>query len=251
MRWTVSTELEFEQIMEQIDEELRRQGVPVHARQLRGWLMIAQRYELEGLRLAPVQRPAKPNVYSGDDLTGHILNWFQLRYGEQLNVDPSVGHAIVVIRGDAYRVRLPRIYGRARLVCDPAHHTEAYYPKMALAPNIATTNILDIIDGLQPGLSRVLRQDELVSILFTIKEYFEKFMRIEQIPEDTTDLRRSAVGDLRSSVDTILRVPPEFGVSRWHSLQAAEKFLKLGLKGRGVSYPRTGAKGHDLRLLSN
>jgi hypothetical protein len=213
MKWTVSTESEFEQIMEQIDGELRGQAVPVHARQLRGWLMIAQRYELVGLRLSPLQHSARPNVYSGDDLTAHIMSWFKRRYGEQLNIDYSVGHTILVIRGDAYRVRLPRIYGRVRLLCDPAHHREAYYPNVALAPEIVTVNVLDSINALQPGLSSALCHDELASILSTVKDHLEKFARIEQMPEDTTDLRRSALGDLRSSVDSIVRVPPDFGPS--------------------------------------
>ena len=52
--------------------------------------------------------------------------------------------------------------------------------------------------------------------------------------------------DLEASVDCILRRPPEYGVSRWNSLQAVEKFLKTYLQEKRRPFP----KSHDLHKLA-
>jgi hypothetical protein len=54
--------------------------------------------------------------------------------------------------------------------------------------------------------------------------------------------------DLRASVSDVVSQTPDYGNSRWHSLQAAEKVLKTYLRLKAIEYPR-GNKGHDLALL--
>ena len=61
---------------------------------------------------------------------------------------------------------------------------------------------------------------------------------------------QQGISDLASSVDDVLRIPPDYGGSRWHSLQAIEKFLKALLAFKGIAYPK-GSQGHDIRKLSD
>jgi len=63
------------------------------------------------------------------------------------------------------------------------------------------------------------------------------------------EMRQQANNDIISSADDAVRIPPDFGGSRWHSLQAVEKFLKSLLKLHSIPYP-TGTQGHNLTRLA-
>ncbi len=241
----VSSEKEFCNLMERIDEELRAAGVPIQGRPLRGALEVSGQHGL-GLTLLPVaDRPPRPGCYTGEDLVIRIFEWFDKRYGDQLLVDYSPGHTIVLVRGDIYRVRLPRIFGSAAFVCDPSAHGKNVYPVLTMGGQTATVNVLDSVEDLQPGLSQALEPQELQKIKEVVHLESLQFATIEALYN--TELGRAAKADLRASVDRLLDSPPQFGQSRWASLQAAEKFLKAYLTEQGLRFPKT----HDLKKLAN
>ena len=57
---------------------------------------------------------------------------------------------------------------------------------------------------------------------------------------------REVQSDIDAAVHHVMNKPPHFGQSKWHSLQATEKILKVFLESRTVSYPRH----HQLRGLA-
>jgi hypothetical protein len=245
--WTVTTETDFQALMEQIDQELRANKIPIPARPIKGWLTVSGRYG-HGLSMFPPKKVPTPGSFKGDDLSLRIFEWFDIRYGDQLKIDHSPGHSIVVVRGDAYRVELPLIYNRVRMVCDPAHHGQDYYPKLTKGKDIATVNVLDCIVDLQPALSNALKPHELREIFHQFARDLRSFQMIETLYK--LGLGIEARGDLMSSVDSVLRLPPQYGASRWHSLQSAEKYLKTFLKERGAAYPTGGPNAHNLLFLT-
>jgi hypothetical protein len=109
----------------------------------------------------------------------------------------------------------------------------------------ATVNVLDSVEDLQPGLSQALEPQELQKIKEVVHLETLQFATIEALYN--TELGRAAKADLRASVDRLLDSPPQFGQSRWASLQAAEKFLKAYLTEQDLRFPKT----HDLKKLAN
>ena len=143
-----------------------------------------------------------------------------------------------MICGDAYRVHLPRFFGRRRLICDPATHGQPFDLMRS-----TTFNVLECIEMMQPAFSQTLSDEEQKYLLssvaraVTLFELIEKLYKIGFGPQAKTDLA--------ASVDAVFQSPPDFGASRWHSLQAAEKYLKTYLNAKETAFPK-GASGHDL-----
>jgi len=245
--WTVSSEFDFQNVMEALDNELRQEEVPVGARPIQGWFRISRRFGL-GLTMFPQKKSPTPGVYVGDDLALRIFEWFDRRYGDRLCMDFDLGQTVIVLRNDAHRAILPRIYGKVQLVCDPTHYQEKFYPTVTKGHDMATLNLLDLIQGATKTFICSLAPIELSVVCQELRTAIAQFFSIETMAQD--NLATQARGDLRSSVDCMLMSPPQHGMSRWHSLQASEKFLKALLAANNASYPRSGGKGHDLHLLA-
>lgn len=242
----ISDENEFCRLMDEIDQEMRVAEVPTHARPMRGWFLISARNGLN-LRLFPEKREPSPGVYTGDDLTLRIFDWFDERYGDQTKIDIGPGHTVVIIKGDAYRVALPRVYGRVRFIADPVNHGKDVYPSLATSGSApATANVLDIIVDLQPGFSRTLSPEELGDLTREISSMTVKFQTIENIYK--LPLGKEVKGDLVASVDRFFQNPPQYGLSRWDSLQVAEKCMKAYLSSTELPFPK-GRGGHNLSKL--
>src|SRR6266481_3429665 len=117
-----SNEEEFNAFMREIDSEMRADGVPIPGREMNGFHRACRRLRAN-LRMMPLpDRGPRDGVYEDDDLSLRILGWFQAKYGNRLKIDFSPGTVPVLIEGDAYAIRLPRIYGQGHFFCDPAKH---------------------------------------------------------------------------------------------------------------------------------
>lgn len=242
--FNVQTEDEFRALIEAIDDELKSAGLSVEMRPMRAWLTISGRHGL-GLNLFPEKTAPEPGSYTGDDLTLRIFDWYEERYGEQIEIYFGPGSIILEIRGDLYRVCLPRVYGSAvRFIADPVTHGRDVHPKVTHGGQVATVNVLDCIEGLQPGLSKELSEQELKRLASDVHRLTLEFNSIETLFDK--GFGPQAQTDLEASVDCILRRPPDYGVSRWNSLQAVEKFLKTYLQEKDRPFP----KSHDLHELA-
>jgi HEPN domain-containing protein len=233
----ITSEQEFRHFMEEVDEELRRLGVEIPGRPIYAMSIITERLKIT-LRLVPDREPI-PARYDGDDFSIRIIRWFQERYGDRLKKRWGPGESFVVIRGDAYRVHLLRIWGRRRLICDPATHGMPYDCMRG-----ETFNILESIEAMTPAFSRTLALGEKSYLLERVTAAQIRFQHIEQLYG--IGFGPQAKTDFTASVESVMITKPDYGASRWHSLQAAEKFLKTYLGKKQVRYP----KSHDLLNLA-
>jgi hypothetical protein len=231
--------------MEEVDRELRDQQVPITARDLKAISIIRRHLQIVGeINLSHLPDQPKPGSYEGQDLIARALQWMKDRYGKRMNI-PMPGQTMVVIRGDPYRVRLPIAMGSFNLVCDPRSLGKLETMIGVSSPPIL--NALNLIEGLTANLTQSLVQSELEDILSDIAPALRYVMIL--IMMKNGPMREQANNDIISSVDDVLRIPPDFGGSRWHSLQAVEKFLKSLLTLSNIRYP-TGNQGHNLTLLA-
>src|SRR5438128_3648351 len=119
-----SNDADFDAFMRAIDAEMRAENIPITAREISGFIRASSRLKAD-LRLMPLpKRGPIAGVYAGDNLSLRILSWFQTKYGDRLKADFSPGMVPVLIEGDPYLMRLPRVFGHIRLVCDAATHSK-------------------------------------------------------------------------------------------------------------------------------
>lgn len=231
--------------MEEIDAELRRDNIRIDRRQIEGFSRVCRRLHAN-LTFAPLNEPAIPGKYTGDALSAHVLAWFEMRYGDRLKMDFSVGQAAISIRGDPWRLFIPRVYGSVGFVCDRRLTISRTRPFSTVAGHMPLFNILDSIEDLPDGLAATLTAHELD----TISSFFVQAGRSLCVLEEALDrpLVTEASGDLRAAVEHLLCKPSaNCGFSKWSSLQFVEKLLKAFLRTQSVDYKRT----HDLSALAN
>lgn len=234
----IHSEAEFQKLMEEIDTELRRDSVPIVARQMEGARRIAARYNLV-LPFPRNEDRVRDGVYTGTDLAVRISSWFRDRYGDRLKIDWCREHTIVLIRGDAYCVRLPTFFGQVNFYCDPSDHGK---PKS----DGAKCNVLNLIEGLESNYSAQFSNDELAQlhyeITYAILAFYNAIEWLYRLPYGET-----IHSEYEGAVSTLLE--RHYGASRWNSLQAVEKALKAVITKGGAIFPKTGKLGHDLQTL--
>lgn len=237
-------EHEFEVLMERVDELLRDAEVPIGGRAIQAWIGVASSLGLE-LSMFPegLDQP-REGRYTGDDLTLRIFGWFDRRYGDRQNVDFSPGRVVLLIRNDPWEMVLPGIWGAVRFFASrtiSSSNQEADL-RHRRSPQI---NILDMITAFPEGLKSSLSDAEIRSIL----DIFNKTFLPMRLLEGCKDVRMFSEvrGDLDAAVDHLMSSQPQFGLSRWASLQATEKALKSFLEEQGKIYEWS----HKLSMLAS
>ena len=181
-----------------------------------------------------------PNVYKGESLSGHIRDWFEARYGDRLKVDFSPGCFPIEIRRDLYLFRLPLIFGSARFFIDRLQKPPAQKLNFNRGP--APCNLLDLIVDLTRGTRHSLSDEELNSISQTCAIAFKQLSAWQAAGKQ---FQAAIHDDLKLSAT--LAVEQKFALSRWHSLQSAEKALKKFIAKRHGSASYV----HNLKKLNH
>lgn len=235
-------EADFLKLIEEIDEGFKKRNMPIFQRPLHAIKEICIRLKTS-LPFIP-KGPAIRGLYSGDSLVAHVHEWYKRRYGERLNIDFSPGKAVVLIKGDPWKIKFPFLYGRAKFVFDPnlEKHKEESKAK-SNGPIIA--NPLMCIEKLTADIAKSLTKSEMSKLAHFFISTFETFLRLFEI-KDKPFIPEARV-DLDTAVNNIISSSPNYGQSKWASLQFTEKLFKCFLKLKNVDVP----KKHDLNLLSN
>ncbi len=201
----INDKLQLDRLMEEIDNQLRKDGVAIEARSLMAGLMISRRFNCS---------------FSIDSPIGIPINiWFNERYGNRLKIDFKLGDTVVLIKGDPYKVRFPIATGINGKV-----------------------NVLEWIKDATPALLYSLDEKELDDLAEVIIEPYEMFNNINSL-----SLPRELTVDLDTAVYYLISPIPECGLSKWSSLQAAEKTIKGFIRLKGETPPKT----HILNTLLN
>jgi HEPN domain len=199
---------EFEQLMKTIDERMMSENVKVQGRQIRGWMLFCESLQLHGLSFT-------------HPISQKVMQWFQTRYGDRLNLDFTLGHFVEILRGDLFRARCVLFFGELHLIC--SFPVMGHSQKRPLNQP-ALLNVLDFVEGMTPSFAKELASRESQALLRGFTTAYVHFARIADLPP--LPFVSEARGDLREAVEHMFRPEPQFGSSKWSSLQAAEKFLK-------------------------
>lgn len=213
-----------------IDSEMRREGVLIRARQIEGWRRFCVKHKVGGIDW---HHP----------LSKRVFEWFSAVYGDRLNIDFDYGKTGVEVRGDIYEMRCIRFWGTLHLFCDPQ------LLGVDLGPSLGTksppkANVLDYIVGLTTAVGLQLCPEECAQLLNVYCRAYICFARIEDVSK--ARYIPEVISDFRTSAAELVAANPNFGLSKWQSLQAVEKALKSYLSLRLPNVPRT----HDLRQLA-
>jgi len=181
---------------------------------------------------------AKPSDFRNFSLSAHVVLWFDRRYGDRLKMNLSFGKTVVLINHDFYKVTLPFVWGHPQYIFDP---TLKDYPNL----QDPRCNVARLVEGLTPDLARKI--DKLGQ--FHILNKVSKGIYLGQLMKNYIEVFfiKEAKGDLIQSVDSLFQHKPLCGLSKWGSMQFAEKVIKSFLKNKKESFPKT----HNLSELIN
>jgi hypothetical protein len=235
---------EFETVMVEIDESLRAKGVSIHARDTHAGLAYSRRFKLE-FPMAMSGTVGTPANFSDRNVDAHIRDWYIRRYGDRLNISLGPGYVAILIRGDPWRLRLPRIFGQVECVVERDLSKHANDRPLGEAGRLPVVNVLGIIEELPQSLALELSDAECGQILQAFGVLLDCMSRIEDLGDGPylSEVR----ADITAAVTHVMAVPVHPGQSKWASSQAAEKLIKSFLKVRGIPF----RKSHDLSELAS
>ena len=234
---------EFDAVMNEIDDRLRQQGVPIHARAGHAALDYSGRYNLT-FPTASDGDVGTPGNYVDVKVEAHIRAWFDIKYGDRQNIFMGPGMSVVLIRGDPWELRVPLIFGEVKCVVERNLDKYRHEPSIGARGHRPIVNVLSLVQDLPQGLAAQLTDPECSNILNTFRDTFTCMNSIEYLADKPYIAEVRA--DVAASVVHLLSLPPHYGQSKWASCQATEKLLKCLLKVRGVPFQ----KNHDLEGLA-
>lgn len=247
MKNKITTKDQFEILIQEIDAELQKKGVPIHARQLQAIGEVSKKFKIT-LPVAPLSSGPIPGNYQGASLSAHILEWFDNKYGDRLKIDFAIGYSLVLLRGDAWLLRFPLIYGRVTIVCErdlSKQFINMVVNRAGQPHQKALMNLLKLIEKLPQGLANQLTDDEL-SELLCYYVFGHKFYNAVSSFCKGNEIAAAAIADFHASAQAGIGNAHNYGQSLWLSLQAAEKMLKYFIQAKGEQFPHI----HDLARLA-
>jgi hypothetical protein len=207
---------DFNRILEEIDRVLIWQGTNIPGRELRGWGLFCVRQGLSGISM-------------DHPISQKVMAWFKARYGDRLNLDLDFGHSVSLLRGDILRFRCPCFYDHAYVLCCTELMHRDFSGVTLRRPTLM--NVLRLISGMTQPYFGSLTPIERDLLLESFSRSEILLARISDV--DTPDFIAEARADIRMSVEQMMLPNPQFGPSKWASLQAVEKFLKAYISQKG------------------
>lgn len=242
---SIQTKEEFDKLMLEIDDRMQKRGDPIHTRQLLAVGEVSEALGCMMLRLVGYEVTPTPGIYTGDSLSAHIRDWFDERYGDRLKVRWVIGYSAVLLKGDAWLLRFPLVYGQLEIVCD-RDLSRQYNSMSNTASQKAQMNLLNLIENCPQGLANILSESELKGLLDYFILGYDFFLNMHNFGSDH-DLSATAVTDLETSARSAIGDQHDYGQSLWASLQAAEKVLKFFISSKAGNFKYT----HHLRELAD
>jgi len=236
--------IEFNAMMEEIDEVLRSKGILIPHRPLWAVMEVSNRLKIKILAFSPGTKRIA-GQYDTITLGEHINDWYISRYGNRLKLHLGPGSIAIIIKGEPWRLFIPRIYGTIDIYCDPDMKKHQCAPNIVVGKEPVICNVLNCIENFPEGMASILTMDERKQILIFFinsKNCLEGLEKILDIP-----YVNEAKVDLESSVAYIFTNPPEYGLSKWSSLQFIEKLIKSYLALKNEPVPRH----HNLAEIAN
>jgi hypothetical protein len=214
------SDADFENAMHEIDAELRAESPLFRGRELKGWMKFCIKFGLDEVRM---DHPLSKRIYA----------WFTAMYGDRLNIDFDLGRTVVHLNSDLYAMRCVRSFGTVVAICSPTFFGVDLGSKVRTDGTRPASNILNYVSGLTAAMASRLSSDNCKVILDTYCEAFLTFLALEAVFDQKHI--KEAIDDCQTAVDSLFMRIPNYGLSRYHSLQAVEKVLKSFLVSKGKS----------------
>jgi hypothetical protein len=122
---------------------------------------------------------------------------------------------------------IPLLYGQATLIAVPQPHEKP----APVTRDLLKINVFDCIKDITWTYAKELTAIERKELILFLRWGLESFQEIHQIKN--TIYVPEALGDLQVAVDGLFGNPKQCGLSKWSSLQAAEKLIKAFIKEKG------------------
>jgi hypothetical protein len=154
-----------------------------------------------------------------------------------MKVNPSA-YIAVMIREDVYKIRLPYFAGALDLICRPDLIGTELGPRIRRDGKPVTVNVLDNVEGLTKSYAESLPDEELWEVP---RRFLMGLQAVELMREAAKhfSLLPEARGNIANSVELLFTTPPQYGFSKWESLQATEKVLKAFISAKGAKFKFT------------
>jgi hypothetical protein len=203
----------FESVMTAIDAEVRKQSRVIPGREVLALMEFTRRFLIE--------------LPMGHPLEDRIVNWFKSVYGERLNTDFNRGYSAVMIRGDLYQLRFLTFFGTAVIVSRPDWIGRRMERRERNGEMLPVINLLEHhIAGMTPDNARRLTIQECDELTNAYSRMESALTALETAETGSNVLITEIVDDLKAAASHLLSEPPNYGFSRWSSLQATEKIIK-------------------------
>jgi len=127
-------------------------------------------------------------------------------------------------------------YGKIEFICDPRFWMPEPGNQIAVKPTdpLPRVNVLNCIDGLTESYALTFTLEEQEQIVLVLTRNIDYLMAINKVSLEP--LIEQAKGDLKAAITHLFERPPLYGLSKWGSLQAVEKFLKAFVSSKGVTF---------------
>lgn len=217
----------FEAMMAQIDFKLTNEGIDIPTRPMLAIGEVSKTYNLS-MPIGGDTARLPPELRENAALSEAINQWYKDNYGDRLKEDPCPGRMVILLDGDLYVLRVPRIFSSVNFVL-----TRQWLPNPGIGRGPTTCNITQLVDGLTAA--KAGRLSDLAPD--TIGAAFEIALPAAFTLESTGhSLMFIARGDVEAAVNGLMARGGRYGESKWASLQAAEKVLKAAIDRAGAKY---------------
>jgi hypothetical protein len=230
---------QISELLIRIDRELAGDGYTIPQRPIHAVMKVGQAL---GLSL-PITKPKETNQHpyaANWPIVESIYQWYEHRYGDRTKQDFSQGTIAVPIRDDIYIVKLPLVYGAVSFHAD----RERQAGSSNIFQGQRKFNVLDAFKDLADGLRQALTDEELLHIHSLFVFALSTMLRARSLAKDD-QLISLALTDVSTAANHLSDNQREYGLSKWASLQAAEKSLKYAIQSQTGTHPH----GHNLQKL--
>lgn len=232
--------------IQEIDNHLAEKGIPISARPIHAVMEFGKKHKISlplAANLSVIPDKNLPYPIENEKYTAAIHNWYDKTYGNRTKHDFSLGKIVLMIQNTPWQMNIPLVYGGIIPIIDIslANRTS----NKITSKGLPEFNILTCIQNITKDFAGRLSNSELTYI-------YKRFMIALDVCHALRNRRGAqymsqAHSDLLASVEHIMRVNPEFGQSRWSTLQLIEKYVKSLLVHHNIQFPYS----HTIESLLN
>jgi hypothetical protein len=220
----------FEAMMVELDADLAERGVDIPRRPTVAVSDISKKYNIS-IPLGGNPERMPPEIRENAPLAEAIEQWFERNYGDRLKMDPCPGKIVVLLGGDLYILKVPRIYGTVEFVL-----TREWLNTPPFGRGPAICNQVQLIEDMTAAKATRLTDAALEAIGKAFAIALPAAYALENTKHELIQIAR---GDVEVAINNLMARDGRFGESKWASLQAAEKVLKAAIDLSGAQYKRT------------